>query len=82
METVACKALEVFVESIPNYGMVVGNPDDKSVNVPEKLVERLVDEGKIKAPKGFKPTVAAINDVGGASKPGVDDIGDDDAPAE
>lgn len=57
-ETVKCVAIACFTQFVPEYGMIHGDPDssDKKAKepiVPDHVIARLVENGFIKAPKGF-----------------------------
>jgi hypothetical protein len=59
MKTIACKALVAFTEFVPSYGQVHGDPESslkeaQKPEVPVSAIAKLVDEGRIEAPKGFK----------------------------
>lgn len=59
MKTIACEALVAFTEFVPSFGQVHGDPDSslkeaQKPEVPVGAIAKLVDEGRIKAPKGFK----------------------------
>jgi hypothetical protein len=63
VSTIKCVALAAFTHFAAGYGMVHGDPDssdDKAKNpeVPEDVVEYLVDSGKIEAPDVVAPSAA------------------------
>lgn len=65
MPTITCTALTFFIEHVPNFGQVYGDPnsddeDARHPRVPECAVQRLVDAGQIEAPE---PTLAAMCDA-------------------
>lgn len=56
MPTITCTALTFFIEHVPGFGQVYGDPnsDDKAArnpNVPECAVQRMVEAGQIAAPE-------------------------------
>lgn len=59
MKTIACLALREFTVFVEGYGQIVGAPESslpeaQKPAVPEHAVGRLVADGLVKAPKGWK----------------------------
>lgn len=64
MKTIACVAAREFTAFVEGYGLVVGAPESsleeaRKPKVPEHAVARFVEEGLVKAPKGFAKAEAA-----------------------
>ena len=63
METVTCKATGVFTKFVEGYGQVHGDPDSSlkaatNPEVPEHVVQELVDAGLVTLADGSKPKKA------------------------
>lgn len=57
MSAINCTAIMAFTRFVSGYGMVHGDPDNKDAKkpaIPEHAIARLVEDGLIKAPKGFQ----------------------------
>lgn len=69
MPTITCTALTFFIEHVPNFGQVYGDPnsDDEAARFPEVpkcAIERMVLAGQIEAPEPtLEEMCAAIADA-------------------
>ena len=75
MSAINCTALMAFTRFVSGYGMVHGDPDNKDAKkplIPEHAIARFVEDGLIKAPKGFQ-TEAPVEPVEPASEPAPED---------
>lgn len=87
-ELIKCKAKTEFTVFVEGHGMVVGAPEStlpeaKNPMVPAGAVQRLIDEGKVHAPKGWKSAdeEAPAEEAPADAAPDQDAPADEDAPA-
>ncbi len=77
-ELIECTALVAFSRFVSGHGIVHGDPENKKavkVSIPAHAVQNFVDDGFVKAPKGFEAPKSEIV-VPGAP------VGEDAPPAE